>query len=169
MQFNPDPLTKAQEVILKDINHPNLIFNNSVVNKVSCQKHLGLLLDHKLDFNEHLKIVTSKVSKGVGLLRKLNRILPRSLLLTIYKSFVRPHLDYGDIVFNQAFNESFHNKLEKLQYSATVAITGAIRGTSKKKLYAESGLEFQQLQRWFRKLVVFYKSNIENILLIDIS
>ena len=118
MQFNPDPLKQAQEVIfsrkLKDINHPNLIFNDSVVNKVSCQKHLGLLLDHKLDFNEHLKIVTSKVSKGVGLLRKLNRILPRSSLLTIYKSFVRPHLDYGDIVFNQAFNESFHNKLEKL-------------------------------------------------------
>ena len=163
MQFNPDPLKQAQEVIfsrkLKDINHPNLIFNDSVVNKVSCQKHLGLLLDHKLDFNEHLKIVTSKVSKGVGLLRKLNRILPRSSLLTIYKSFVRPHLDYGDIVFNQAFNESFHNKLEKLQYSAALAITGAIRGSSKVRLYEELGLESLQLRRWFRKLVVFYKLN----------
>ena len=116
-------------------------------------------MDHKLDFNEHLKIVTSKVSKGVGLLRKLNRILPRSSLLTIYKSFIRPHLDYGDIVFNQAFNESFHNKLEKLQYSAALAITGAIRGSSKERLYAESGLESLQLLRWFRKLVVFYKLN----------
>ena len=96
MQFNPDPLKQAQEVIfsrkIKEINHLDLIFNNRAVNRVSCQKHLGLLLDQKLDFNEHLKAVISKVSRGVGLLRKLNRILSRSFLI-IYKSFVRPHLD----------------------------------------------------------------------------
>ena len=163
MQFNPDPLKQAQEVIFsrkrKDIIHPNLIFNNSVVNKVPCQKHLGLLLDHKLDFNDHLKVISAKFSKGVGLLRKLNHILPRSSLLTIYKSFIRPHLDFGDIVFNQAFNESFHNKLETLQYSAALATTGAIRGSSREKLYQELGLESLKLRRWYRKLVVFYKIN----------
>ena len=56
----------------------------------------------------------------------LSNILPRDALLTIYKSFVRPHVDYGDIIYDQPQNESFCNKLESIQYNAAVAITGAI-------------------------------------------
>ena len=161
MQFNPDPLKQAQEIIfsrkIKDIPHPSLFFNECEVKKVSSQKHLGLILDCKLDFNEHLKAVSAKVCKGIGLIKKLNHIVPRSSLLTIYKSFVRPHLDYGDVVYDQTFNESFHSKLEKLQYSAALAITGAIRGSSRDKLYQELGFESLNLRRWYRKLVLFHK------------
>ena len=74
-------------------------------------------------------MILNKVNKTIGLLRKLQNILPRSALLTIYKSFIRPHLDYGDIIYDQAYNASFHQKLELLQYNACLAITGAIRGT----------------------------------------
>ena len=49
-----------------------------------------------------------------------------------YAAFVRSHLDYGDIVYDEAYNASFHNKLVLFQYLACLAITGAIRGTSKK-------------------------------------
>ena len=62
-------------------------------------------------------------------------------LLTIYKWFIRPHLDYEDIIYNQAYNVSFHQKLESIQYNSALAITGAIRGTSTEKLYNELGLE----------------------------
>ena len=51
-------------------------------------------------------------------------------LLTIYKSFVRPHLDYGDIIYDQPNNESFCQKLWSYKYIAALAITGLIRGTS---------------------------------------
>ena len=163
MQFNPDPSKQAQEVLfsrkIKNVCHPNLNFNNNVVNQVSSQKHLGLILDQKLDFNEHLKVVSSKVSRGIGLLRKLHHVLPRFSLLTIYKSFIRPHLDYGDVVFDQAFNESFHKRIESLQYSAALAITGAIRGSSREKIYQELGIESLRTRRWFRKLALFYKIN----------
>ena len=71
-----------------------------------------------------------------GLLRKLHHILPRSFLLTIYKSFIRPHLDYGDI-YDQAYNASFHQKLDSIQSNAALAITGALRGTFQVKLYNE--------------------------------
>ena len=50
---------------------------------------------------------------------------------------------------------SFHQKLESIQYNACLGITGAIRGTSKEKLYL--GLESLQLRRWYRKLGMFYK------------
>ena len=56
-------------------------------------------------------------------------------LITIYKFFIWSHLDYGDIVYDQAFNESFHKNLESIQYNAAIAITGAIRGTSSEKLF----------------------------------
>ena len=67
-------------------------------------------------------------------------ILPRRLLVTIYKSFTRPHLGYVNIIFDQAFNKSFHN-LEPIQYNASLAITSAIKGTSKEKLSQELGFE----------------------------
>ena len=103
-----------------------------------------MFLDTKiwiLDFQEHLKSTFSKVNKTIGLLRKLHRILPRSSFLTIYKSFIRPHVDYGDIIYDQVCNVSFHRKLDSIQYNAALAITGAMRGTSKEKLYNRLGLE----------------------------
>ena len=102
-------------------------------------------------------MILNKVNKTLGLLRKLHNILPRYALLSIYKSFIRPHLDYGDIIYDQAYNASFHQKLELLQYNACLAITGAIRATSREKLYEELGLKSPQLRRWFRKLSCFYK------------
>ena len=93
-----------------------------------------------------------------GLFRKFQGIFPiTSLITTIYASFARPHLDYGDIIYDQTFNESFHQRIESMQYNAAIAITGAIRGTSSEKLYQELGLESLRSRRWLRKLCIFYK------------
>ena len=61
-----------------------------------------MILSTKLDFQEHLKGKLRKISQTIGLLGKLRKLLTRPPLLTIYKSFVRPHLDYGDIVYDKA-------------------------------------------------------------------
>ena len=104
MSFNPDPSKQAQEVIfsrkLQKLVYTPLHFNNTVVTQLTTQKHLCMLLDVKLDFQEHLKNTYSKVNKTIGLLRKLHNTLPRLPLLTIYKYFIRPHLDYGYIIYN---------------------------------------------------------------------
>ena len=71
----------------------------------------------------------------MGILRRFQPIQPRLSLLTIYKAFIRSQLYYADAVYDQAYNFSFHEKLESLQYSACLSITGAIRGTSSEKLY----------------------------------
>ena len=132
--FNPDLAKQAQEVIfsrkLKKPVHPYLTFNNSQVSQTESQKHLGLILDNKLNFNEHLKGVLDKISKTMGLIRKFQSILPRFSFLTIYKTFVRLHLDYGDMIYDQTYNASFQRKLESIQYAACLAITGTIRGSS---------------------------------------
>ena len=69
--------------------------------------------------------MSNKISETIGLLRKLQNILPRPALLTIYKCLIRPHLDYGDIIYDQAYNLSFH-QLESIQFNAALALTGAI-------------------------------------------
>ena len=68
------------------------MINNVPVKRDPSHKRLGLILDSELDINEHIKTVLSKVSKMIGLLQKFQNILPQHSFLTIYKTFVRPHL-----------------------------------------------------------------------------
>ena len=79
--------------------------------------------------------------------------------MTMYKTFMRPYLDYGDIIYDQAYNETFHQKVESIQYNA---LSGAIRRSSREKLYHELGLECLQRRRRYRKLCLFYKISKEN-------
>ena len=83
-----------------------MYFNNILVSSTSVHTHLGMLLDDKLSYEYHLKFLLNKV-KTIDLLRKIQPILPGQSLFTIYKSFIWPHSDYRDIVYDRAFNESF--------------------------------------------------------------
>ena len=93
MSFNPDPSKEDQEVIfshkLQKISHPSIYFNNNPIEQVSSQEHLGMILDTKFNFQEHIKKLLTKINKTIGLLRKLQNILPRGSLLAIFKSFVK--------------------------------------------------------------------------------
>ena len=111
---------------------PNLIFNNAPVSSEDSTKHLGLILDKRLSFYHHLKEKFLIANRGIGLITRLRKYLPRKTLLCVYKSFVRPHLDYGDIIFDNPTNDSFTQKLESVQYNACLAITGCFRGTCDK-------------------------------------
>ena len=85
--------------------------------------------------------------------------------MTIYKAFVSqnflsrkdiqtfcPHLDYGDVIYDEAYNKTFHRKVESIQYNVCLALSGAIRGLSIERLYQELGLGFLQRRCWYSKL-----------------
>ena len=116
-----------------------------------------MYLDTKLNFQGHLNSVQSKVNKTIRLLRKLQAFLLRQSLVTVYKTFIRPHLGYGDIIYDQTYSEIFHQKMELIQYNVALVITGAIRGTFREKLYQELGLESLRKRRCYRKLCYFFK------------
>ena len=161
MNFNPDPNKQAQEIIFSRKKtaslHPVIHFDNRPMKSTRIHKHLGIMLDSNLRYEHHIKSILNKVSKTTGLLCKFQLILPRHSLITIYKTFIRPHLDYGDVICDRAFNESFHHSLQSIQYNAAIAITGAIRRTLSEKLFQELGLETLKSRRWFRKLYLIYK------------
>ena len=116
-----------------------------------------MYFDEKLNCNTRIKEKLRNVYKGICLIRNIFNKLPRQTLATIYKAIIRLHLDYCDIVYDKPDKEIFINKIEKAQYDAALAVTGAIRGTSREKLYAELGIESLKFRRWFRKLACFYK------------
>ena len=76
---------------------------------------MGLTLDRKLSFYEHINEEIRQANKCVDLLQKLQVILPRTGLLTIYKLFIRHLLDYADIIYHQPFNALFSKKTESVQ------------------------------------------------------
>ena len=116
-----------------------------------------MYLDKALNFNFHIKEKMPKAMKGIGAIQKLNKTLSRHSLIPIYKSFVRHHLDYGDIIYDQLSNETFTQKTERIQYNAALAITGTIKEACQSKLYCELGFEFLKFTHWFRKSCTFFK------------
>ena len=177
MSFNPDPTKPAEEILFSQkaskIDHPPLFFNGIEVKRVSEHKHLGLILDPKLNFAAHLREKTGTAKKGIGMIKHLRLYLPTKALNLIYKARVRSHLDYCDFIYHipelQANPENPEcirtdirlnyqmEKLESLQAQAGLAVTGAWKGTNRDKLNDELGWEPLHLRRWSRRLTVFYK------------
>ena len=96
MSFSPDISKLAHEFIFSRkssiVSHLPVTFNNIPVAQANSLEHLGMQLDKKLNFKEHLNKPESKVNKTIGIICKLQNILPRLAFLTSYKSFNRPHL-----------------------------------------------------------------------------
>ena len=90
----------------------------------------------------------------------MSRYITREVLDQMYKLYVRPHLDYGDIIYHKYDPHmvlDFTKKLEAAQYAAALAVSGAWRGTNRDKLYEELGWEYLYHRRWYRRLIHFYK------------
>ena len=102
MKFNPNPTKQAREIILSKKKtvfiHPVVDFNNILGNSTATHQHFGMILYPKLSYENHLQSVFIGVKNTIGLLRKFQPTPPRKSPVTIYKSFIRPHLDYGDTV-----------------------------------------------------------------------
>ena len=148
--FDPDIIKELQEAYFLLQTSKAKSLNISLVH---ASQTLRMFLDCKLDFKEHVQNVLNTLSKTIGLLDKFKKISSRPPLITIYNSFIKPYLDYGDIIYDQAYNVSLHQQLESIQYNVTLAITGAIRERSREKLYHELGFESFEARIWFCKLL----------------
>ena len=83
--------------------------------------YLGIEIDSKLNFKIHISKVQSKISKGVGILYKLNKLLPTRILITLYYALIFPHLIYGIIIWGSTYS-SYLTSLQTLQNKAIKAI-----------------------------------------------
>ena len=97
MLFNPDTKKPAQEVLFSgknsNITHSIIYFNNDQVQRANQQKHLGIILDKKLNFKSHVDKVRTKASKGIAVIKILRNSLPHKSFITIYNAIIKAHLD----------------------------------------------------------------------------
>ena len=115
-----------------------------------------MILDKTLNFAEYIKEAIIKARRGTGIIRFLSKYVHRDVLDQMYKLYVRPNLDYGDVVYHNQ-NSSLMSKLESTQYAAALAVSGAWRGTNTDKLFDELGWESLAHRTWYRRLCLFYK------------
>ena len=94
----------------KNVNFPHISVGNNTINETSVTKFLGIHLDKKLNFVNHITETFMKVAKSIGLLYKLNRFLPETILKTLYISFIHPYLSYGI----EAWHGTYQNNTSKI-------------------------------------------------------
>ena len=111
-----------------------------------------------LNFRKHVEEKAKIANKGIGMLRFLSRFVGRKVLDQIYKMFVRPHLDYGDVIYHDQVKDSMAI-LEAIQYKAGLIVSGSWKGTNRAKLYKELGWESLSDRRHIRRLMLYYKIN----------
>ena len=80
--------------------------------------------------------------------------MSRASLINIYKGFIRPDLDYGEIMYHNSSNATFSQMIESVQYNAALAITSAIHGSSPEKLYQELNNTNHMILKFFRKSLI---------------
>ena len=143
MKFNAD---KTEEVAFsckrKMPVHPTLKLGSSDRSAKIEHKHLGMILDSKLDFQSHVIEAIVKARREIGIIRFLSRYVSREVLYVICNLHVGPYLDYGDIIYHKYDPEmrlTFTQKLEKTQYLAALAVTGTWRGANRQRLFNELG------------------------------
>ena len=106
-----------------------------MIKEVTSHKHLGVYLQHDAKWSEQVGHMIQKANKKVTIIKRYSRVFHRSTLLTMYKSYVRPHLEYASqLLVSMITSES--DDLEKIQRAAIRAITGAKKcGTTALKIF----------------------------------
>ena len=133
-----------------------ILLNNTTLKETNEIKSLGLTITNNLSWQSHIFNLIKKASIRLFILNKYKYILPRSALITIYLSLIRPILEYGDVIYDSA-PLSTVQPLENLQRQAALACSGAYRHTKHQNLLNELGWEPLTTRRLHHKLIVFFK------------
>jgi hypothetical protein len=152
---------KTKELLISNKaprNHPGLFLNNQLIAEVKHHKHLGVHLSHNLSWNKHAEETAKKANRCLGVLRPLKFLLDRASLETLNKSFIRPILEYADIVWDAPdAHQHGLDILERVQTEAARIVTGATARCSTEKLYQEVGWEKLALRRRLHRATMMFK------------
>ena len=133
--------TKQKHNILKSRNEDlDLNIRNNELEIIQKTKYFGVQIDNSLNWKEHIKTVSTKVSRAIGFLKHAKTFLPKETLKTLYTAIVEPHLRYCCSVWGCAGSTEL-NQLQKLQNRAARIITNSSFDTPKQTTYRPAGLE----------------------------
>ncbi len=136
--------------------HPVLKMNNLPLTPVNEHKHLGLILSDDGKWQSHISSYLNKAWQRIGILRSLKFTLNRSALERMYFSFVRPLLEYADVVWSNCTDE-LKTQIESVQIEAARIVSGATKLCNIDKLFHDLRWESLENRRKKHKLILMYK------------
>lgn len=129
---------------------------NLQITEVEFHKHLGIFLANDCTWHHHIKYITEKAWGRINVMRKLKFKLDRKSLEIIYTAFIRPLLEYGDVIWDNCLQYE-KQEIEKIQLEAARIATGTTKLVSINALYKEVGWETLEQRRQTHKLTLFFK------------
>ena len=157
VSFNP--AKTASLLISRKLNrpqHPFLSMQNHQIIEVDSHKHLGIYLSNDCTWHQHINYIKEQAWFRVNVMRKLNFKLDRKSLEIIYTAFIRPLLEYGDVIWDNCA-EYEKADLDKIQNEAVRIATGATKLVSLNTLSNEICWETLEHRRKNHRLTLFYK------------
>ena len=122
-------------------------------------KYLGVLIDGNLSWKHHINYISTKISKGIGIVARLRHLVPRTTLLNIYRSLIEPYISYGLVAWGQAANAHL-NKIVILQKRVLRLMYFSDYTSHSAPLFACSGI--LPVKMLYFKLVASLLHDIEN-------
>jgi hypothetical protein len=135
--------TRDRFVTINPSKTESMIFwtkRNKVIKFVPNHQHLGITLSSNLSWREHVMTIYGKVSKTLNLLKGLKLKINRDTLVVLYKCLIQPKMEYAEVVWDGC-SDGLNDLLESVQYEAAKLVTGAMKGTSQRKLLDELAWE----------------------------
>ena len=155
--FNP---SKTEALLLSrklnTLQHPPLYMENVQIQEVKSHKHLDLYLSSDCSWHQHISYIKDKAWLRINIMGKLKFKLDRKSLETVYTTFIRPLLEYGDNIWDNC-TQADKYELDKIQNEAARIATGTTKLVSINNLYKEISLESLQKRRNDHKLNLFFK------------
>ncbi|XP_072403273.1 uncharacterized protein [Diabrotica undecimpunctata] len=138
-------LTTKKSAVVFFTRHRLPVISSNMFNSLSIpvQNHytyLGIILDTKLTWDEHINKCLMKCEKSLNIFKVVNRYrwgADPKINLMFYRAYTRSILDYGSFLYGSATN-SLLKKLDRLQYKALRLVLGALKSTPTENLLAES-------------------------------
>lgn len=139
--------------------HPPIYMQNQQISEVETHKHLGIFISNDCTWHTHIDYIKNKAWNRIHIMRKLKFKIDRKSLEIIYTSFIRPILEYADVIWDNC-TQYEKQELEKIQNEAARIAIGATKLISLDKLYSEIKWDSLEKRRKDHKLTLFYKMQI---------
>ena len=156
VDFNP---AKTISLLISRLHTPaniNLSMNNHPITKITAHKHLGVILNSRGNWTDHVNYIIENVNKKINMLKGVKYKINRKCLEIMYKSFIRPSLEYADIIWDNLLQNDIE-RLEKIQKQALRIITGITVSAPLEMLYLESGFQPLTERRKGHRLAQLFK------------
>ena len=146
-----------QKLLVKSNNEINIKLEDQVISKVDQAKSLGLIIDNRLSWSNHVNKLCKKVTSAIGALRRIRPLISQSTAVLVYNSLIQPHFDYCSLVWD-GLSHQLSDKLQKSQSRAARVILKANYGTSSSLLLDILKWDKLVIRRKMHKALMMFKS-----------